>query len=174
MSVPRPPLAAALAALVLSAAWACAPAEPEPGSEAAVVGDGYIHVDTASGIMLDLPPNWRGRFDVATGITERAEGLRHQLSMRFVRADSSVATDAPLLVARVIDREVWQRIGNDSTRAILGDPAGGNETLALLVRPARENPFTPATADALGYDSLMIALFSRPLRAAIRPEGAPR
>src|SRR5690606_22584839 len=101
-------------------------------------------------------------------ITDPTTGLLHELTLRFVRQDSSVTTERPLLIARVFDRAEWLRIGNDSATARYGLPVGGSETRTLLLKPAPDNPFTPATADALGYDSLMLALFDRPFRATVR------
>jgi hypothetical protein len=158
----------AAAVLVGGSTLACAPADPDAAGDAAQASAPYVYTDSVSGIVVELPANWRGRFQVAEGITDAVEGLLHEVALRYVQEDSSVATERPLLIARVFDRTVWQQIGNDSTAERYGLPVGGNETRTLLLRPARDNPFTPATADALGYDSLMLALFDRPFRATVR------
>lgn len=167
MPVSRPRLVPAVA-LVLSAALACAPAEQDTAEATAQTSTPYVFTDSASGIALELPAIWKDRFHVADGITDPAEGLLHELTLHFVQEDASIQTEKPLMIARVFDRAVWLRIGNDPATAGFGVPVGGNETRTLVLRTAPDNPFTPATADALGYDSLMLALFDRPFRATVR------
>lgn len=174
MPVSRPRFVPAFAAalLVLCSAAACAPAEQETAEETAqAAATPYVYMDSASGIVIELPAIWRGRFQVTDGITDPTEGLLHERTLHFVKADASVETERPLLIARVFDRAVWLRIGNDSATVRFGLPVGGSETRTLLLKPAPDNPFTPATADALGYDSLMLALFDKPFRATVRAAG---
>jgi hypothetical protein len=170
MSVSHPRLVPSLAATVLlvGSAWACAPAEPDAAEDAAQAAAAYVYTDSVSGIVLELPAIWRDRFHVADAIADPVGGLLHELTLHFVQEDASIQTEKPLLIARVFDRAEWQRIGNDSAAARYGVPVGGNETRTLVLRTAPDNPFTPATADALGYDSLMLALFDRPFRATVR------
>ena len=174
MPVSRPRLVPvrAAAALLLSAALACAPAAQDAAEATAQASTPYVFTDSASAIALELPAIWKDRFHVADGITDPAEGLLHQLTLHFVQEDASIQTEKPLLIARVFDRAVWLRIGNDPAVARFGVPVGGNETRTLVLRTAPDNPFTPTTADALGYDSLMLALFDRPFRATVRTDGS--
>ncbi|MHB1299075.1 MAG: hypothetical protein ACYC0B_11155 [Gemmatimonadaceae bacterium] len=158
--------------VVLGLAAACSPSE-DAAPPATVASVGHYFHDSTSGLMLDLPSNWRGRYRVAAGITEPLEGLKRELSLNFVRADSTIATDAPMLVALVVDRDAWQRTAVDSTAARFGNVEGGDRTRTLVVRRATSNPFTAGTADAVAYDSLMVALYQRPLRTALRPPAPP-
>lgn len=162
-------LALAGLALVVGCSAGERPANDEPN-----FGRGHIFVDSVTGIALDLPVNWSGRYRVGRGISEQADGLRDEVAVQFVRGDSSVATDAPMLVARVFEAAAWQRIEGDSAaRAVFGSRVGGEGLRTLVIRRATENPFPPGTADALGYDTLMIALYQRPLRAALRAPATP-
>jgi hypothetical protein len=129
---------------------------------------GHLFRDSTSGLMLDLPANWRGRYHVAEGVTRPAEGLRRELALRFVRMDSSEAAQAPMLVAMVFDKGAWTALPSDSARSEFGERIAEDATHTVVVRRAGENPFATGTTDALAYDSLMMALFSRPLRATLR------
>ncbi len=133
---------------------------------------GHLYEDTASGAMIDLPANWRGRYHVAAGVTTPMPGLEREIALRFVKADSTEAAAAPMLVAFVFRTDAWEAMpGGDTARAHFGELVGRNDARALVVRRAAENPFAAGTADALAYDSLMVALFQRPLRTAMRPAG---
>lgn len=158
--------------VVLGLAAACSPPEEEAAPAIGTAVGHFFH-DSTSGVMIDLPSNWQGRYRVVAGATKPLEGLQHELSLNFVRADSSVATEAPMLVALVVEREAWARAAADSAAARFGAEVGGDRTHAIIVRRATGNPFTVGTADAVGYDSLMVALYQRPLRTALRPPAPP-
>lgn len=161
-----------LAAFVLAlAAAGCEGKEEPPAPPAARSSVGLFFHDSASGMMLDLPSSWRGRYRVAVGVTEPAEGLERELAFRFIRADSSSAADAPMLVARIFSRAAWAAFPSDSQRARFGIASGGDSSHAIVLTRAAGNPFKAGTADAAAYDSLMIALFQRPLRTALRQPG---
>jgi len=168
MSVVRRP--AVLAAVVIALVIAGCKGKEEPQAAAgARPSVGHFFHDTASGMMLDLPSSWRGRYRVGVGITAPAEGLQRELAFRYVRADSSSEAEAPMLIARLFDRSAWQAIANDTLRAAFGAASGGDSTHAIVLRRAASNPYQAGTVDAAAYDSLMIALMQRPLRAAFRP-----
>lgn len=117
---------------------------------------------------MDLPPLWADRYRVSDAPGDGADGVERTLVLRFVRADSSVVA-SPLLVIRVIADSAWQRLGGDSAQARYGFIVGRDATRLIAVRPAAENPLPAGTADALAFDSLMMAVLQRPMRAALRP-----
>lgn len=167
MSVPRP---ARLALLTLMLALAGCDKDADAPMNGLPIG--HLYEDTTSGAMVDLPANWRGRYRVATGITRQVPGLQREFALRFVKADSTEAATAPMLVAYVFTASEWDAMaGGDSARALFGEVAGRDQGRALVVKRATENPFASGTSDALAYDSLMVALFQRPLRTAMRPPG---
>lgn len=168
MLVPRP-ARLLIAVLAVAIAGGCQQDAEESMSGLPI---GHLYEDTASGAMIDLPANWRGRYRVAAGITRPVPGLQRELALRFVKADSAEAAATPMLVAYVFATDAWQSLpGGDSARSVFGEVVGRDDERALVVRRATENPFAAGTADALAYDSLMVALFQRPLRTAMRPPG---
>lgn len=153
--------------------FACAPKDDPAaaaGATQAPVGIGHVMIDSATGIAIDLPAVWRGRYRTVRGITEPAEGLLDEVALRFVRADSSVAADSALIVARVFSAAGYRRFEQDTAaQRRLGAMASRDteRDLVLTLRLPSGNPFAAGTADALAFDSLMIALFSRPMRSGI-------
>lgn len=156
--------------LIVSLVLVLAACEKDAEDAMSGVPIGHLYEDSTSGAMIDLPANWRGRYHVAIAITRPVPGLQRELALRFVRADSTEAAAAPMLVAYIFSTPEWDAMG-DTARAQFGEVAGRDEARALIVRRASENPFAAGTADALAYDSLMVALFQRPLRTAMRPPG---
>ncbi len=149
---------------------ACAGEEKPAAVAEAPVSLGHIFLDSATGIALDLPADWRGRFRSVRGITEPTEGLLDEVALRYIRADSTVSADSSLIVARVFTADGYRRIDGDSVALTRFGGMATRDTersLILTLRLSTGNPFTPGTADALGYDTLMIALFSRPIRAGV-------
>lgn len=159
-------------ALIVSVAVGCSSADDQPDTAAdaaaATAGIGHLFLDTTSGIALDLPSNWRGRYRLERTASERVRGLQHELTMRFVRLDSSVATDSVMLVARVFDKDAWREIAADTTSIRFGQAVSEDEKHTLVLRRATGNPFTRGTVDALAFDSMMVAFYRRPLRASLR------
>lgn len=156
---------AALLPLALLTA-ACAPAEES--ADAAPLEIGHLFLDSLSGVALDLPSTWRGRYRLERAISEPVDGLEHQLTMRFVRTDGSVDADSAMLVALVFGNEAWDRIVADSADTRFGQAVSRDEDETLVMRRASGNPFEPGTADALAFDSLMTTFYRRPLRASLR------
>ena len=168
MHIDRPIRALALVATLVFAG-ACAADEPQPERTASV---GHVFQDSASGVVIDLPANWRGRYVVADSLTTATAGLKHELALRFVRADSTAAADSPMIVALVFERAAWDQLATDTAAAAkFGQLAGGEGTRALVLRRATGNPFAVGSADAIAFDSLLVALYKRPLRRALRPAG---
>lgn len=156
---------AALPVLLLGSACVGSP-DAAPAANGLTVG--HLFRDSVSGMMLDLPTSWRGRYRVADQVTTPATGLQREVAIRYVRSDSSEAAQAPMLVARLFDRAAWMGLPSDSVRSTFGEPVAEDKSHMVIVRRATENPFLAGTPDALAYDSLMMALFSRPLRATLR------
>jgi hypothetical protein len=161
--------AAALAPLVTLAAC------DEPKADATAQPTGHVLSDARSGVALDLPPVWAGRYRISDKVSMPAPGLERELTLRFVRADSSVE-EQPLLTIRVFARTAWDSIAPKGSDARFGLRVAGNDTHALALAMAASNPLPVGTADALGYDTLMISLNQRPLRAWMRHDSvsAPR
>jgi hypothetical protein len=164
-------LATALVLTCSGLAGVACEGEEKPAAVAeAPVSLGHISLDSATGIALDLPADWRGRYRNVRGITERAEGLLDEVALRYIRADSTVSADSSLIVARVFTADGYRRIADDSVAITRFGGIATRDTersLILTLRLSTGNPFTPGTADALGYDTLMISLFSRPIRAGV-------
>ena len=157
--------ASAILAIALSVACSKPDETPAPNMYM-----GHVLEDPASGVVIDLPANWRGRYVVIESITTPTAGLQREIALRFVRADSTVAADAPMIVALVFEKAAWSQLAADSTAAAkFGQLADDDGSRALVLRRAAGNPFALGTADAIAFDSLLVALYQRPLRRALRP-----
>ncbi len=130
---------------------------------------GHVLADTRSGIALDLPRIWQGRYQLSDSLLGSLAGVERELTLRFIRADSTIEPQ-PMLVIRVVSGSVWNALAPDSASARYGTIVARDPARAVAVRPASTNPLTPGTADALGYDSLMMVVIQRPMRASLRPE----
>lgn len=163
-----------LVSLVAVSTLACKGKEPEAAPDASGMTIGHLLNDSISGVMLDLPASWRGRYRLSDSVSRPTAGLQRELAMRYVKADSTDAAQWPMLVAIVFDKAAWAALPSDSVRSLYGQPMADDATRVLVLRRATETPFPAGTADAGAYDSLMTALFSRPLRSTLRPPTAPR
>ena len=128
---------------------------------------GHVFNDDQSGVAFDLPSVWAGRYRLSDSVTIAPKGLVRELTLRFVRADSSVAA-SPLIVARVFQAADWDAM-TQTERDRFGFRVAGDKLHALTFALASENPLPTNSADAFGFDTLMIALNQRPLRAWLRP-----
>lgn len=128
---------------------------------------GHLFSDVASGVGLDLPTIWTGRYRVADSMTTSTPGLERELAFRFVRADSTLAAE-PLIVVRVFKTAAWKSIPADAAAGLFGIVVASDNARTVTVRAAAGNPLTSGTADALAYDSLMMIVLQRPLRASLR------
>jgi hypothetical protein len=138
-----------------------------PGAPGApTIGHLYQHGET--GVMIDLPTSWKGRFAVADSVTRPVNGLQREIALRYVKADSAADAQTPMLVAYLFDKAAWAALPSDSARAAFGDMLAEDATRALVVRRATATPYAAGTRDAGAYDSLMTALYQRPLRAVLR------
>ncbi|MDH5233448.1 MAG: hypothetical protein OEW77_00710 [Gemmatimonadota bacterium] len=162
----RPVRAVLTLALVL-APFATFVACGEPEAGATVEPTGHVLSDAKSGVALDLPPVWVGRYRISDKVSVPASGLERELTLRFVRADSSIE-EQPLLTIRVFARMAWDSIAPKGSDVRFGIRVAENDTHALALAMAAGNPLPVGTADALGYDTLMISLNQRPLRAWMR------
>ncbi len=160
----RPARLATVLAALLAAACGTKP-------EAAATTDrplGHVFTDTVSGVGVDLPPMWAGRYRVSDSITAPVAGLQRQLALRYLKADSTVVTEPALLEIRVFGSTQWMAMGPDSAAMRYGTVVASDPSHTVAVRPASMNPLTPGTADAVGFDSLMIIVLQRPLTASLR------
>ncbi len=157
----RPLLTAGLAALLLVACGERPEATPERPL-------GHVVTDQASGVGLDLPGIWAGRYAMGDSITVPADGLERELAFRFRRADSTLVAE-PLIVVRIITSRVWRALPPDTAAARFGTLVAQNDERTVAVRTASANPLAAGSADALAFDSLMMVVLQRPLRASLRP-----
>lgn len=155
--------ASLVAALALSAACAGEKAAETPARPV-----GHLFTDPASGVGLDLPTIWAGRYRVADSVTAPTAGLERQLAFRFMRADSTLVPE-PLIVVRVFQTSVWKSIPADAADGLYGTVIASDDARTVAVRTAAGNPLAAGTADALAFDSLMMVVLQRPLRASLRP-----
>lgn len=128
---------------------------------------GHMFSNQPSGVALELPPNWAGRYRAADSITMAADGLERELTLRMVKADSSLVPE-PMLVIRVFSNTGWGAVPPDTAAARWGTVIAKDAARTLAVKPASGNPLQPGTADALAYDSLMMAVLQRPMKASLR------
>lgn len=70
---------------------------------------------------------------------------------------------------RIFKTDIWKTIPADAAAGLYGTVIASGAVRTLVVRTAPGNPLTPGTADALAYDSLMMTVLQRPLRASLRP-----
>jgi hypothetical protein len=157
------PALLALAGVLLSACG-------EKAAELAVPADAHIYAHQPSGVGLELPAVWAGRYRVADSITVAAEGLERELSLRLVRGDSSLVGE-PLLVIRVFSNAGWNAVPADTAGARWGTIVAKDAARTVAVRPAPGNPLTADQPDAAAFDSLMIALLGRQMKASLRAPG---
>lgn len=156
---------AALAAL----ATACAKRD----DAAILLSEAHIFAHLPSGVGVELPAQWAGRYQVADTITAPAAGLERQLSLRLIRGDSSILGE-PLLVVRVFANAGIDSVPPDSVGARWGSVVAKDAVRTLVLRPAPGNPLSADMPDAATFDSLIIALLGRPVKASLRQGNAGR
>jgi hypothetical protein len=128
---------------------------------------GHVMTDMQSGIAVDLPTIWKGRYRMTDTLPAGDAGVERRLTFRFVTADSGVVPP-PMLVINVVKAAAWGALGADSAGARYGTIVARDATRIVAMRTATENPLKPGTADALGFDSLMIVVIQRPMRVSLR------
>ena len=151
-------------AAVVALSVACA----EKGAEVPGRPVGHLFTDSPSGVGLDLPGIWAGRYRVGDSLTTTTAGLERELAFRFVRADSTLVAE-PLIVVRVFKSAAWIAIPADAAGGLFGTVIASDDSHTVAVRTAAGNPLASGTADALAYDSLMMIVLQRPMRASLRP-----
>jgi hypothetical protein len=170
--VPRParrsPRSLILAAAGLAAAFvvACSPAS----KETLILSDAHLFVHTPSGVGVELPSLWENRYRVADTVLVPVAGLERELSLRMVRADSSLVEE-PLLIVRVFTNSGFGALPNDSARNAMGSVVARDGARTVTVRPAPGNPLGANMPDAAGFDSLMITLLGREMKVSLRAPG---
>lgn len=132
--------------------------------------DSHVFTNEQAGIAIELPALWAGRYDVKDTVTAPAEGLERELALYFRKNDSSDA-EAPLLVVRIFSNAGWGTVNPDSAGAWWGTVIARDGARTVMAKPSPANPLKQGTADALGYDSLMMELLSRQMRASLRAPG---
>lgn len=137
-------------------------------AEAPARVEGHLFTDARSGVGLDLPSVWAGRYRVGDSVTTTTPGLERELAFRFVRADSTLVTE-PLIVVRVFKTAAWKAIPADAANGLFGTVIASDRSHTVAVRTAAGNPLAQGTADALAFDSLMMVVLQRPMRASLRP-----
>lgn len=139
-------------------------AKPADEAAPAAASTQHIFAHEPSGVALELPLIWADRYRQTDSITTPFPGLERQLTLRFVKADSSIA-DEPLITIAVFANAQLD------TAAIRGwgSVVAKDGERTVVVRPASANPLAPGSVDALGFDSLMIALLERQMTASLRP-----
>jgi len=154
----------AVMAVVAFFSLACA----EKAAEAPSRPVGHLFTDSPSGVGLDLPSVWAGRYRVGDSVTTATAGLERELAFRFVRADSTLVAE-PLIVVRVFNTTAFKAIPADAADGLFGTVIASDGSHTVAVRTAAGNPLPSGTADALAYDSLMMIVLQRPMRASLRP-----
>ena len=142
----------------------------KPADEAPAAPASHIFSSEAAGFALQLPPSWAGRYRATDSITAPVDGLQREIALRFVKADSSVAGEA-MITLRLFTNAGWDAVPADTAGARWGTVIARDAVHTLAVKPTGANPLAAGTADALGYDSLMIAMLQRQLTASLRPPG---
>lgn len=158
-------LLTAVAALFLVACGE-RPAKPE----SIVASDAHVFAHEPSGVGLELPAIWAGKYHVTDSITVPAAGLERELSLRLIRTDSSLVRE-PLVVIRVFSNAGYGSIPADSAGKLWGTVVARDAARTLVVRPAPANPLTAAMPDASTFDSMIISLLGRPMKASLRASG---
>ena len=134
------------------------------GTPAAAAPATHMFAHEPSGVALELPAIWADRYRETDSITTPLPGLERQLTLRFVKADATVV-DEPLLVIDVFSNAQLDTVAMRGWGAVVAK----DDERTVMMRPASANPLAAGSADALGFDSLMIALFERQLTASLRP-----
>lgn len=135
-----------------------------------VPSDAHIFAHQPSGVGLELPALWAGRYKVSDSVTAPATGLERELSLRLVRGDSSLVAE-PLLVIRVLSNAGWSAVSADSAGALWGTVVAKDGARTVAVMPSRGNPLAATMPDAASFDSLMVSLLSRQIKASLRAPG---
>lgn len=135
-----------------------------------VPSDAHIFAHQPSGVGLELPAIWAGRYRVSDSVTAPATGLERELSMRLVRGDSTLVSE-PLLVLRVFSNAGWSAVPADSAGALWGTVVAKDGARTVAMMPSRANPLTATMPDAASFDSLMVALLGRQMKASLRAPG---
>jgi hypothetical protein len=162
--IPRPRCATlAIATAVALLLSACG----EKAAEMSVPSDAHIFAHQPSGVGIELPATWAGRYRTADTITVPANGLERQLALRLVRGDSSLV-DEPMLTIRVFSTSAWDAYPADSVGMWFGSVVARDAARTVAVRPAPGNPLSAGQPDAAAFDSLIIGLLGRQMKASLR------
>jgi hypothetical protein len=161
--VPRPRRATLSALCTVLLLVACG----EKAAEMSIPADAHIFAHQPSGVGIELPASWAGRYRTADTITVPANGLERQLSLRLVRGDSSLVEE-PMLTIRVFSSSAWDAYPADSAGLWFGSVVAKDAARTVAVRPAPGNPLTAGQPDAATFDSLMIGLLGRQMKASLR------
>lgn len=145
---------------------AVACAKPADEAAPAAAPTQHIFAHEPSGVALELPLIWADRYRQTDSITTPFPGLERQLTLRFVKADSTVAEE-PLVTLAIFANAQLDTAAMSGWGAVIAKD--GERT--VLMRPASANPLAPGSADALAFDSLMIALLERQMTASLRAPG---
>ncbi len=138
---------------------------------AAVIStDAHVFAHEASGVGLELPALWAGRYHVTDSITAPATGLERELSLRLIREDSTLVSE-PLLVIRVFSNTGIATIAPDSAGKLWGTVVAKDAARTVMVRPAPANPLKAPAPDASTFDTMIISLLGRPMKASLRAPG---
>jgi len=167
----HPPIAALVRGSALLALLLVAVGCGEQSGGGAARLDSHVLGSQAGGFALDLPAIWAGRYDALDSITAPASGLQRQLTVRFKKSDSTLVVDEPLLVIRVFTNDGWGAVPPDSAGAWWGTVIARDGARTMTVKPSPANPLAQGTPDALAYDSLMLSVLARPMRASLRAPG---
>ncbi len=160
MSARRSSLLGAFALASLAASCA----KPADDAAAPPTAAQHIFAHEPSGVALELPAVWAARYRETDSITTPLPGLERQLTLRFVKADSTIAEE-PLLTLAIFQNAALDTAAVSGWGTVIAKD--GERT--VIVRPASANPLAPGSADALAFDSLMISLLERQLTASLRP-----
>jgi hypothetical protein len=128
---------------------------------------GHVLTDIKGGIAVDLPRIWKDRYRMTDTLAGNDAALERRLTLRFVKADSSVVP-MPMLVINIVKADAWGALSPDSAGVRYGTIVARDATRIVAMRTATENPLTPGTADAVGFDSLMMIVIQRPMRVSLR------
>jgi hypothetical protein len=149
--------------VVLIALAACGAAEEKEPERPT----GHVLTDMQGGIAVDLPTIWKGRYRMTDTLTAGDPGLERRLTLRFVKADSSVVP-LPMLVISIVKADAWGALPPDSAGARYGTIIARDATRIVAMWTAPGNPLKPGTADAVAFDSLMMIVIQRPMRVSLR------
>jgi hypothetical protein len=114
------------------------------------------YASPTAGFDLTLPGVWAGHYR-AQEVKDTTDGAHLGVLFRFLPDSGSRAPQETLMTLRVFSQRAWKAAIRPGSLPIGSVLAERGDDVFVLSLP-RENPYPTGTAEALGYDRLLISI----------------